>query len=111
MNPTWHCRVAHACGAAKALDEVFYYDLDIMCPVAGEYTLPATRLLALIILTLPLILVSIVIALRTEGFGGINDLQLVAEKAAQRGIHNEQLCRERRKDNRYTQRNKGKKSK
>ena len=45
------CRVAHACGAAKALDDVFYCDLDIMCPVAGEYTLPTTRLLVLIILT------------------------------------------------------------
>ena len=70
------CRVAHACGAAKALDEVFYYDLDIMCPVAGEYTLPTTRSLVLIILTLPLILVSIVIALRTEGLGGTNDVTI-----------------------------------
>ena len=34
------CRVAHACGAAEVLDNLFYHDPDIVGPDADSSTLP-----------------------------------------------------------------------
>jgi len=34
------CGVAHACGAAEVLDDLFYHDPDVLGPVAGSFTLP-----------------------------------------------------------------------
>lgn len=35
------CAVAHACGAAEVLDDLFEHDQDIVGPAAASYTLPA----------------------------------------------------------------------